>query len=1590
MQSLVSRGARPIVLYLAGVLMAAAAYWALANAGLRFGALLHPYVSPVWPSAGFALALILVYGYRFWPAIFIGALAANLEVGAALPVAGGIGAANALSSVFGAYVLKRLADFQPQLARLRDAVSLILVGALACRALSAIVGTGALWAGGMVAEGEFWTLWLNRWIGGAVGVLVVTPFFLAFIEPVGRSRAAKWYAEALTLLVLVAAAGAYVFTPIALTPYGHYPLAFIPLPIVVWAAMRFEVRGASVASLLLALVSLLGTLQGHGPFASLPRHEAVLLLAIYNGLIAATGLLVATAVSELKRERSLRAGLEVLRQVFELLPVGVWITDARGRISVSNPAGRRIWGGERQVRPKEYGEYKGWRLPQRTPIEAHDWALTRALEKGESHLGEEIEIEGFDGARRVVRNSAMPLRDGEGRIAGAIAVNEDITEMMRREQHLRELAGIVEQTDDMVVVTDCAAVIEYVNPAFERGTGYGPDEAIGRTPAILKSGLHDDAFYKELWGKLLSGAAFQHIVSNRKKDGTLYYEEKTISPIRDAHGEITRFVSTGRDITERIRAEELIKRLTHARAVMAECNRVLVHASDEMTMIEDMCRIVVELGGYRMTWIGYAEHDDAKSVRPVARAGRFAGSVEAARISWADSESGRGPTGTAIRTGQVGYVSDTLADPSFAPWRERAVQYGFKSMLALPLRNGSGTIGALSINAAEPDAFDAEEIALLQELADDIAFGIDTLRTRARRERGEKLLQTLVEGTAAATGTEFMRSMVKSLAGALQVRYAFVGQLTNSGTRVAIVALWAGDGYGENFDYALAGTPCGEVGGSLCHFPERVQQRFPEAPFLAPLGVESFTGIPVCDSAGRPTGLLVVMHNQPMPQTREAESVLAIFAARAGAELERLDAERALVESNRFNRATLDALLANVCVLDEAGTIIAVNKSWGAFAAANGADPRQVSEGVNYLEVCAAATGIGAEEAGGFAEGIRAVAAGKRKTFVMEYPCHSPEQQRWFTGRVTRFLASGAVRVVISHVDITVRRSAEIALRESEELFRELAGNIPELYWVLDAKTDAILYISPAWDMFGGKKPRLGESIDAVNDLVHLDDRARMLKAREESARGGIDDEYRVLDAGGAIHWFHVRTFPIRNDAGKAYRVAGVAEDITERKAAEERLLQLAHYDSLTNLPNRKLFFESLERLLTQAEDNQWTVAVLFLDLDRFKLVNDTLGHATGDELLQRVAARLVECVRIRDVVGRLGGDEFALILPALDSADDAVAVAAKVIQALAEPFDLAGHETFISASIGITVYPGDTGDAEALLRYADTAMYRAKAGGRNTYRYYTAEMNERAMEKLELETALRRALERSEFLLHFQPKLDLASGKVSGVEALLRWQRPQIGLVSPADFISLLEETGLIVPVGEWVIHAACAQIQAWEQEGIAPAPIAINLSGRQFHQKTLAAMIAQIAREHGVEPRLLEFEITESAAMASAEETVRILQKLRAAGISISVDDFGTGYSSLAYLKRFPIDAVKIDRSFVSDITVNPEDAAIVLAVIAMVHAMRLKVIAEGVETEAQLQFLQTNACDQIQGYFFSRPLDGPAVTAFLREHRCDPGLA
>ncbi|MES2160502.1 MAG: EAL domain-containing protein [Pseudomonadota bacterium] len=440
---------------------------------------------------------------------------------------------------------------------------------------------------------------------------------------------------------------------------------------------------------------------------------------------------------------------------------------------------------------------------------------------------------------------------------------------------------------------------------------------------------------------------------------------------------------------------------------------------------------------------------------------------------------------------------------------------------------------------------------------------------------------------------------------------------------------------------------------------------------------------------------------------------------------------------------------------------------------------------------------------------------------------------------------------------------------------------------------------------------------------------------------------------------------------GQPTILLGVARDISERRQAEELLQHMAHYDSLTGLPNRTLFFQTLGDAIALAQEKAWRIVVLFIALDRFKNINDSLGAALGDELLRQFSNRLVQCVRIRDTVGRMGGDEFALILTMTRDQQDAVHVANEVREALRLPFDLDGHPAALSASIGIAMYPDDATDPHTLVKYADTAMERAKQAGRDGYRFFTAGMNVQVLARLDMELALRRALEHNELLLHYQPKVNLHSGEIAGAEALLRWQRPGCGLVYPAEFVPVLEDTGLIVRVGAWIIDAACRQIGAWLRSDVGPVRVAVNVASRQFVEGDLELMVRSALLRHDVPPELLELELTETALMTNTERTISVLSALKGLGVKVAIDDFGTGYSSLAYLQRFPIDKLKIDIAFVRDITTNPNDAAIAQAIISMAHSLKLRVIAEGVETRAQLEYLRRSRCDEIQGYYFSRPV-------------------
>ncbi|HET7479609.1 MAG TPA: EAL domain-containing protein [Rubrobacteraceae bacterium] len=474
----------------------------------------------------------------------------------------------------------------------------------------------------------------------------------------------------------------------------------------------------------------------------------------------------------------------------------------------------------------------------------------------------------------------------------------------------------------------------------------------------------------------------------------------------------------------------------------------------------------------------------------------------------------------------------------------------------------------------------------------------------------------------------------------------------------------------------------------------------------------------------------------------------------------------------------------------------------------------------------------------------------------------------------------------------------------------------------------------------------------------------------------GMDDEQMALEAiqSGAEDY-------LVKGRGDGDLISRAIRYAIQRKKAEERLAYLSQYDSLTGLANRALFQDRLTQAVARAEREGEMVALLSLDLDRFKDFNDALGHGFGDMLLKTAANRLQGCVREGDTVARLGSDEFGIVLEDVPDVQFVASVAQRISAELTEPFTVHGQEMFLSAGMGIAVRPPS--EADALIRDASAALQRAKAAGPDNYQFFSPEMNVEAFERLAFESSLRRALERGEFELHYQPQVDLSTGRIVGAEALLRWNHPELGLISPAKFIPVLEETGMILEIGAWVIQTACSQSRAWRDDGLPGIRVAVNLSAKQFEQQDLSAVVSGALEETGLSPDDLELEITESLLMQDSEESNAKLGRIKSErGVRVSIDDFGTGYSSLAYLKRFPIDALKVDQSFIRDLTEGSDDAAIVAAIIGLAHSLRLAVIAEGVETAAQLEYLRRQGCDEAQGYYLSRPVPAAGFATLLRD--------
>lgn len=560
-------------------------------------------------------------------------------------------------------------------------------------------------------------------------------------------------------------------------------------------------------------------------------------------------------------------------------------------------------------------------------------------------------------------------------------------------------------------------------------------------------------------------------------------------------------------------------------------------------------------------------------------------------------------------------------------------------------------------------------------------------------------------------------------------------------------------------------------------------------------------------------------------------------------------------------------------------------------------------------------------------------------------------------------------------------------LQDRDERFRSLVSNIPGAvyrYTLSEAKEWRMEFVSDMIrDISGFPVVEFTErNMTAYFEKILPQDLPLLQEAFQKAVREGasFSVDYRVRHIGGDFRWVHDQGRAIRDAEGKVVHVDGVISDITERTKEKERFNQLVSYDSLTHLPNRELFVDRLDQAIQQVRRKKETGAVLALDTDHFQRINDTLGHPIGDQLIKAVSVRLRKLLYDSDTVTRLSGGTFIVLLPRIARTSDAENVANKILAAFKAPFLIHEHELFSSCSIGIAIFPTDGETSDILIKNADVAMHIAKERGNDRFQLYSSSFANNSFERLVLENSLRRALDRKEFLLHYQAQLDLRTGQPSGVEALIRWKHPDLGFIPPLEFIPIAEETGLIHPIGEWVLKTACEQKKLWNEQGLKSLKISVNLSARQFHYANLVEMVGGIIKQTGIDPEDLDLELTESTIMEHLDETTETLRKLKKMGAHISIDDFGTGYSSLMYLKTFPIDTIKIDKSFVNNMTTDPDDQAIAQAIISMAHSLKLEVIAEGVETKEQLEVLRSQGCDIMQGFLYSKPIPAAEVPTLL----------
>ncbi len=1123
--------------------------------------------------------------------------------------------------------------------------------------------------------------------------------------------------------------------------------------------------------------------------------------------------------------------------------------------------------------------------PLGAALPLQDSLLWSDLKEGRTVLCNDTQAEGWTmGAayqRQGVRAAlAVPLRV-DGTVVGALKVTSSqtgyfsqrdlahlqiLSESLGAVVQLRQVAARLQTSEQQykllfeahpqpmwVYAHDESLRFLAVNQAMQDLYGYSAQELLRMTMHELWLPGERERLHQTVTGLAADARRNAVLGRHRRKDGSEMDIELSSRSLV-FNGTLAHQVMAT-DVTGRLRTQRELARMARARHMLSSCNETLMRATSETALLQAVCRIVVDIGGYQLGWVGFAHDDAQKTIEIAAHAGDHGDYLDTLRLSWSGSDpSGQGPAGATIRSGQPVIVRDVRAEPAFAGLTARMQSHGFHGVISLPLRAAQHTFGLLYLYAPEVLHIGPEESELLQELANDLAFGIMSLRARKEQQQLQASVLKMAAAVSATTGTEFFVQLARNMCEALGAQVGAVARLlpTEPGRapRAVSLAVVVNGELVPNIEYSLEHTPSEQLLTQRQFVVTHgLALRYPRSPIVSRLQAQGYAGQQLCDSTGEPTGLIFVLFRQPLTHADFVSTTLQIFATRASAEIER--------------QATDARIRRQASLLDKAQDAIVV---------------RDLQRRVTYWNQSAE--------------------------------------------RVYGWPSSQA----------------------------------------LGQPIDALLYPDPI---------AFERATEAV--LAHGEWAGEIVQHH----RDGL-----AIDMEG--HWTLVQ-----DENGQPESILEINTDIRERKATDREIQRLAFYDTLTGLPNRMLLLDRMQQALGAAQRQHQGGALLFIDLDNFKTLNDTLGHDKGDLLLQQVAQRLNGCVRTVDTVARLGGDEFVVMLEALSPDPDMLAIEArgvgeKVLATLSVPYDLSGYHYRSTPSIGVAPFLGSQTSVLDLLKQADLAMYQAKTAGRSTLRFYDPHMQAVVSARAALESDLRTALSEHQFLLHFQPQVN-ASNQYVGVEALVRWQHPGRGLVPPAQFIALAEETGLILTLGRWVLHTACLTLAEWQKDPrLCGLTMAVNVSSRQFRNNSFVDDVARALAVNEAPAHLLKLELTESLLVEDMDVAIATMTALRQLGVCFALDDFGTGYSSLSYLKRMPLHQLKIDQSFVRDLLTDPNDAAIVDTIIALSRSLGLDVIAEGVETAEQHDLLLKAGCTAFQGYLFSKPMPAGTLERLLRQPR------